>query len=564
MSKSIMIGMNQVHPESGRTQVAVEALKRAVPTLAGRIATDLLDPATDRFAEDDTHFLKFHGIYQEDDRDLRKTGKKYIFMVRTRLPGGVIEPGVYLELDRLADAYGNGTLRITSRQGFQFHGVVKSGLGPLMRGLHSAMVTTLAACGDVNRNVLAPAAPAVDELGLAVRADARAVSDALLPRTKAYHSIWVEGVQLDLEAEENREYEDPLYGKQYLPRKFKVAFAIPPVNDVDVLTNCLGFVAIVEGGRLAGYNLTAGGGLGMSHGNAETYPRLADVVGFVGREQVLEAAKAVLTVYRDFGDRTNRKHARLKYVLAERGVDWFRGEVERRGGFVFGPARPFEFDRQGDRFGWHAQEDGRWFLGLFVEGGRVADRGDRRLRTGLREVVDRYRPELRLTASQNLVLANVVAGDRAAVTAVLERYGVPVERQASAVRSSGMACVSMPTCGLALAEAERALPGVMTQFESVLEGLGLADEEITVRMTGCPNGCVRPYVAEVGLVGRAPGRYQVLLGGNVSGTRLNRVYRDNVKEGELAAELAVVFGRFAKERVGGERFGDWVARKVWA
>ncbi len=371
-----------------------EELKEADPTLAGTIAATLANPATERFSDDDNEFLKFHGIYQGDDRDLRKTAKRYIFMVRGRLPGGRVKPDHYLTFEGLATRFGNNTLRITSRQSLQLHGVVKSGLGPVMRAINEALATTLAACGDVNRNVMAsptparrppwgggggpltpmgwaPPPPATSPLVEQVQEQARQVSEALLPQTPAYHQIWVEGQELQLGDESADHFVDPLYGKTYLPRKFKIAFAIPPLNDVDVFTNCLGFVAISEQGNLAGYNLLAGGGLGMSHGNEQTYPRLADVIGFVLPEQVVAAAKAVLTIHRDFGDRANRKHARLKYLLQERGVEWFRQELNQRLGFELQPARPFQFVRQGDLYGWHRQYDGNHFLGLYVENGRI-------------------------------------------------------------------------------------------------------------------------------------------------------------------------------------------------
>lgn len=540
-----------------------ESLKQACPTLAGNIAATLRDPAVDRFTDDDYEFLKFHGIYQQDDRDLRKTGKKYIFMVRGRLPGGVVAPDQYLVFDDLAARHANNTLRITSRQGFQFHGVVKSGLGPFMKGINQALATTLAACGDVNRNVMAPPTPATSPLVERVLKDARRVSEALLPKTRAYHQIWVDGVELELNDPVNRDFVDPLYGRTYLPRKFKTAFVIPPLNDVDVFTNCLGFVAVGEQGGLDGYNLLAGGGLGMSHGNANTFPRLADVIGFFAPDRVVDVAQGVLTIHRDFGDRTNRKHARLKYVLEERGADWFRTELEQRLGFQFEPARPFSFTRQGDLFGWHAQSDGRQFLGLFVEAGRIRDQGDYRLKSGLRRVVEQFRPELRLTPSQNVLLTDVAASDAEPITRILAEHGVPVERQASALRRASMACPALPTCGLALAESERYLPDLLARLETLLQEVGLADEEIIVRMTGCPNGCVRPYMAEIGLVGRAPGRYQLYLGGNESSTRLNRVYRDTVKEPELLNELRPVLTRYAAERQNGERFGDWCARVLW-
>ena len=536
-----------------------ELLKANNPILSGTISQTLADPSKDRFSDDDYEFLKFHGIYQQDDRDKRKTGKQYIYMVRGRLPGGVVKPSVYLAFDRLSSQYANNTLRITTRQGFQFHGVTKGNLGKFMKGLNDATATTLAACGDVLRNVMAAPTPATSPVVDEIQRQAAIVSDALLPKTRAYHQIWVEGVELKL-TEEDAHFADPLYGKSYLPRKFKIAFAIPPLNDIDVFTNDCGFIAIVENGKLAGYNLIAGGGMGMSHGNAQTFPRLADLIGFIGPEHVIDTARATVTIHRDFGDRANRKHARLKYVIQERGAAWFRAELEKRLGFKLETARPFQFTRQGDLYGWHRQFDGKWFLGLFVENGRIKDAGDYRLKTGLRRVVEQFQPQLRLTPSQNILLINVNTNDKHPITRLLAEHGVPVDNQAGVVRLASMACPALPTCGLALAESERVMPDVITRIERLLAEIGLANEEIIVRMTGCPNGCARPYTAELALVGRAPGKYQLYLGGNVSSTRLARLYRESVKNEDLAAELRPLFTRFAKERLGAERFGDFCQR----
>ncbi len=537
-----------------------EELKAGDPTLAGTIAQTLADPSKERFSEDECEFLKFHGIYQQDDRDKRKAGKQYIFMIRGRLPGGAVEPSVYLRFDELSGAYGNNTLRITTRQGFQFHGVTKGNLGKFMKGLNEAMATTLAACGDVCRNVMAAPTPATSPVVDEIQRQAAAVSDTILPKTRAYHQIWIEGAELKL----TEGFADPLYGKTYLPRKFKVAFAIPPLNDIDVFTNDCGFIAIVEEGRLTGYNLIAGGGMGMSHGNVQTYPRLADVIGFIGPEQVIETVKAVVGIHRDFGDRTNRKHARLKYVIAERGAPWFRQELERRRGVKLEAARPFTFTGQGDLYGWQKQLDGDYFLGLFVENGRIKDAGPHRLKSGLRRVVEQFRPGLRLTPSQNILLVNVRPADREGITGVLAEHGVPVENQGSVIRRASIACPALPTCGLALAESERVMPGVLGRIEETLAEVGLKEEEIIIRMTGCPNGCARPYTAEVALVGRGPGRYQLYLGGNLAGTRLSRPFTDNIKIDNIAGELRPLFSRFARERLGAERFGDFCHRVLLA
>ncbi|MEI6561712.1 MAG: NADPH-dependent assimilatory sulfite reductase hemoprotein subunit [Verrucomicrobiota bacterium] len=537
---------------------ANEKLKSACPTLAGTIASTLANPALDRFSEDDNQFLKFHGIYQQDDRDLRKTGKKYSMLIRVRVPGGVLTPSQYLDLDRLSGLYANGTLRITSRQTIQFHGVLKSRLGNTLRGIHETLLTTLATCGDVVRNILAPPSPEAGTVGAEMLERARTLADFFAPSTPSYHGIWIDGTQIDL----NEEFVDPLYNKTYLPRKFKIAFALPPVNDTDVFTNDIGLIGVVEEGRLVGYNLAAGGGMGRSHGNAATFPRLADTIGFVTPEQLEQALLAAVTIHRDFGDRSNRKHARLKYLLAEHGPEWFRAELERRAGIQVQPARPAVFTAQADPFGWHVQPDGRLFVGLSVETGRIKDTEGRQIRTAVRTVVAHYQPEVRLTAANNLILANIRPEDRPAIDEILAAHGAPVLGGITATRRASTACVALPTCGLALAEAERAFPRLIAQIEQAQEQAGLVGEEMIVRVTGCPNGCSRPYMAEIGLVGKAPAKYQVYLGGNVAGTRLARLWKETVKEDDLAAEWHTLFTQFAAERQTGERFGDWATRTL--
>jgi sulfite reductase (NADPH) hemoprotein beta-component len=541
-----------------------EDLKEADPTLAGSIASTLSDAALERFSADDAYFLKFHGIYQQDDRDRRKFAKEFIFMVRCRIPGGVLTPEQYLACDDLATRYGNATLRVTSRQGLQFHGVVKGGLGTLVKSIHETLLTTLAACGDVCRNVMSPATPPEDAFGIEVRADARVVADALAPRTTAYHSIWVDGVPLELDRKSDAPPVDPLYGKTYLPRKFKLAFAIPPRNETDIFTNCCGFIAIPDrAGALTGYVLTAGGGMGRTHANAATFPRLADAIGFLPRERVVEVAKGVIAIHRDFGDRANRKHARLKYVLADRGPIWFRTELERRIGFALTPAPEFAFTTTGDPIDWHRQADGRWFLGVFVETGRIRDADGIMLKTALREVIERHRPEIRLTPGNNVVLAGIEPALKDRITEQLASHGIEIGGQGTVLRRGSMACPALPTCGLAVAESERYLPKVVRRVEDVLRELGLSGQEILIRMTGCPNGCARPYTAEIGFVGRSLGLYEIWLGGNDTGTRLNRLYRDNVKDADIVETLRPVLTRYAGERAVGERFGDWCTRSVW-
>ncbi len=551
-------------PPADLKLVRVEGLKQANPLLLGTIAQALDDPAADHFSEDDYEFLKYHGIYQQDDRDKRKSAKHYMLMVRTKFPGGVLSSEQYLTCDRLADEFGNHTLRITTRQDFQFHGVLKSNLRQTIRRLNHALISTLAACGDVERNIMAPPTPSTSPLVEQVLSHARELSRKLAPRTSAYHRIWLEGKELDLAAEANAGFVDPLYGKQYLPRKFKTAFVIPPVNDIDIFTNDLGFIVIADNERLAGYNLLAGGGMGMSHGNPHTFPRLADVLGFIHPDQLETAAKTTISIHRDFGDRSNRRHARLKYVIAERGVDWFRSQFESRAGFQLEPARAFQFTRQGDVLGWRKQLDGRYFLGLFVENGRIRDENGYELKTALRRVAESLKPEFRLTPSQNILLVNVPGADCAAINHLLEEHGVSPQNPFSPTRLSSMACPALPTCGLALAESERVMPGLLNQLETLLGELGMQQDELIVRMTGCPNGCARPYTAELAFVGKAPGKYQIYAGGNEASTRLNRLYKESVKLDDLMGEVRTLLVRYLAERQPAERFGDFCYRTLWS
>ena len=538
-----------------------EEIKEANPLLAGTIAAALANPATDQFSGDDNQFLKFHGCYQQDDRDQRAGGKKYIMMVRGRIPGGVMTPHQWLVFDELAWLYGNNTLRITTRQSIQFHGILKANLRRLIKKINECLLSTLAACGDVNRNVLAPPMPAFTKAREEVYADCVRVADALRPQTRAYHAIWIDGYQIKTDDPVNKAWADPLYGKTWLPRKFKVAFAIPPVNDVDVFTNDLGFIAVVENDKLVGYNIAVGGGMGRTHGMKVTYPRLASVLGFITPDKLIDVAKAVVTIHRDFGDRTDRKHARLKYVIEERGVEWARAEVEKRAHVKLAPEKPYKFTTVNDLYDWNKQVDGRWFLTLFVETGRVKDVPGHLMKTALRKVAEAFpNIEFRLTTNQNVILANVPESEKAAINALLGEHGIKTEKQTTVLHAASMACPALPTCGLALAESERMLPGLVDRIEKLCGDLGLTNEEIIIRSTGCPNGCARPYMAEIAFVGKAPGRYQLWLGGDVAGTRLNRVWKDTVKDPEIENELRPVLTRFAKERNAEERFGDWCDR----
>jgi len=539
----------------------VERIKAASRNLRGTIVESLADPVTGGLREDDQHLLKFHGSYQQDDRDVReerrlaKLEPAYSFMIRTRLPGGVCTPAQWLALDGLAGRYGNETLRLTTRQAFQLHGIIKTDLKRTIAAMNAALVDSIAACGDVNRNVLASPNPYASAVHDEVHGWAVKLSAHLMPRTRAYHEIWLDGEKVA-----GGEEAEPIYGSTYLPRKFKAAIVVPPQNDVDVLAHDLGFVAIVEGGRLAGFNLTVGGGLGATHGDAATYPRLADLIGFLEPEQLLGVAEAVVTIQRDHGDRTERKHARLKYTIADRGVQWFRAELERRIGFPLEAARPFEFTGSGDRFGWVEGVDGRWHLTLRIEAGRVADRGDRKLRSGLARIAAIHLGEFRLTPNQNLIIAGVPADQRWRIDALVAGYGLDQYRAAPPLARDALACVALPTCPLAMAEAERYLPAASTAIHDLMQKHGVGDEPLLFRISGCPNGCSRPYLAEIALVGKAPGRYNLHLGGARDGTRLNRLYRENVDEPGILAALDPLIGTWAREREPGEAFGDFLHR----
>ena len=540
---------------------AVERIKTASRGLRGTIVESLADPVTGGIADDDQHLLKFHGSYQQHDRDSAEARRQaklepaFSFMIRTRLPGGLCTPAQWLALDALATRHANGTLRLTSRQAFQLHGVLKGDLKPTIAAMNAVLVDTIAACGDVNRNVLASPGPAASPVHAEAQAWAVKLSAHLLPRTRAYHEIWLDGAKVA-----PGEDEEKILGANYLPRKFKAAIAVPPVNDVDIFAQDLGFIAVVEAGRLAGFNLTVGGGLGATHGDAKTYPRLADLVGFLTPDRLLAVAEAVVTTQRDFGDRGERKHARLKYTIADRGIEWFRAELERRLGFTFDPPRPFVFTTTGDNFGWSEDAEGRWHLLLRIESGRVADVGDRRLRSGLARIAAVHRGHFRLTPNQNLVIADVGAGERWRIDALIAGYGLDAYRKSRAIGLESLACVALPTCPLAMAEAERYLPSVTASIDALMEKHGLGGEPLLLRVSGCPNGCSRPYVAEIALVGKAPGRYNLHLGGGRDGRRLAPLYRENLDETEMLAVLDGLFAAWSAGRTPGEPFGDFLHR----
>lgn len=554
---------DKAEPGAASTLHKNEGIKEASGYLRGELAASLAERISGAVSAEDAQLTKFHGIYLQDDRDERaerrkkKLDKAYSFMVRVRVPGGVASAEQWLDMDHIADKYANGTLKLTTRQAFQLHGVLKWNLKPAIQEMDKVLLDTIAACGDVNRNVMCNPNPAASEVHAEVLRTAQAISDHLTPRTRAYHEIWLDEEPVAGGGEE----EEPIYGKTYLPRKFKTVIAVPPSNDVDIFAHDLGFIAIVKDGEIAGYNVTVGGGMGMTHGAAATYPRLAEVMGFCLPEQVLEVAEAVVKVQRDHGDRVNRAHARLKYTIADRGLDWFRGEVEKLLGYELEKARPYVFEHSGDRYGWTKGVDGKWHLTLFIQNGRVKDTRRSRLKTALREIAKIHKGDFRLTCNQNLIIGGIAPEDRPAIEELVKKFGLDEALSSSGLRLNSMACVALPTCGLALAESERYLPDLVGELEEVMEQAGLRDDAILIRMTGCPNGCARPYLGEIGLVGKAPGVYNLHLGAAFDGSRLNRMYKAGVKAEHIVDELRPIIKDYATGREEGERFGDFCMRR---
>lgn len=536
-----------------------ERLKAESNHLRGTITTDLKDEITGGFTGDNFMLVRFHGMYQQDDRDLRaeraeqKLEPLHNVMLRARMPGGIIKPEQWLAIDEFAREHTMyGSIRLTTRQTFQFHGVFKPNIKPMHQMLNKIGIDSIATAGDVNRNVLCTSNPVESELHQQAYEWAAKISEHLLPKTRAYAEIW-----LGEEKVETTETE-PVLGDSYLPRKFKTTVVIPPHNDVDVHANDLNFVAIAENGQLVGFNVLVGGGLAMTHGDKSTYPRRAEDLGFIGLEHVLKVAEHVVTVQRDYGDRVNRKNAKTKYTIDRIGVDAFKAEVEQRVGVAFGPSRPYEFTHRGDRFGWVEGIDGKHHLTLFIENGRLLDYPGKPLKTGVAEIAKVHKGDLRMTANQNLIIAGVAAEDKAQIEQLAREHGLL--DNVTTQRKNSMACVSLPTCPLAMAEAERYLPTLVTHVEGILSKHGIADDHIILRVVGCPNGCGRAMLAEAGLVGRGPGKYNLYLGGNTAGTRIPKLYLDNVAEAEILAALDSLIGRWSVERNPGECFGDFVIR----
>jgi len=539
----------------------VESAKRQGRHLRGTIAEQLHDGGS-HFEGDDVTLLKFHGTYQQDDRDARKrrdesAEKAFAFMVRVALPAGALDADQYLALEEVADRWANGTLRVTTRQGFQFHGVLKRDLKATIAEVNHRLMTTLAACGDVSRNVMGCPAPVDDEVHQAVRAAARGIAQRLRPASKAYHEIWLDG-----EKQVSTEEEEAFYGDVYLPRKFKTGVALATDNCVDIWSQDVGLVAIANGRTITGFNVLVGGGLGMTHHKADTTARLAQPLGFVTTEHAVEAVRIVASIFRDYGNRIDRRHARLKYLLAEWGMERFRAEFARRAEFPLAPPVELPSLPYHDHLGRHRQPDGRWFYGVFVQSGRITDTGGQRLKTALHEIVVRLRPGVRLTGQQNVLLTDLDDAGVKAVEATLRAHGVTPAQELSAARRFSMACPALPTCGLAVADSERAIPELLDRFEAELSALGLRDEPLTIRMTGCPNGCARPYTADIAFVGRSLGLYNVYVGGGLGGDRVVDLFRADVRLDELVDAVRPLLVRWAAERAPGEGLSDFYQRLV--
>ncbi|WP_100398105.1 assimilatory sulfite reductase (NADPH) hemoprotein subunit [Bacillus sp. FJAT-44742] len=543
----------------------VERIKEESNYLRGTLKETMLDRISAGISDDDNRLMKFHGSYLQDDRDLRNERQKqklepaYQFMLRVRTPGGVATPNQWLVMDELAQKYGNGTLKLTTRQAFQMHGILKWNMKNTIQGIHNSLLDTIAACGDVNRNVMCNPNPYQSEIHSEVFEWSKKLSDDLLPRTRAYHELWLDE-EMVAGTPDVEEEAEPMYGPLYLPRKFKIGVAVPPSNDVDIFSQDLGYIAIIEDGKLIGFNVAIGGGLGMTHGDTETYPQVAKVIGFCTPEQIYDVAEKIITIQRDYGNRSVRKNARFKYTVDRLGLDTVIEELENRLGWSLEEAKPYSFDHNGDRYGWVKGVRGRWHFTLYVEGGRIADYEDYKLMTGLREIAKVHRGDFRLTANQNLVIADVSSQKKKEINELIEQYGLTEGKHYTALRRNSMACVAMPTCGLAMAEAERYLPSMIDKIDEIVDENGLRDEEITIRMTGCPNSCGRPTLAEIGFIGKAPGKYNMYLGAAFDGSRLNKMYLENIGEEEILSELRVLLSRYAKERREGEHFGDFVIR----
>ncbi|TLP74370.1 assimilatory sulfite reductase (NADPH) hemoprotein subunit [Maribacter sp. ACAM166] len=539
-----------------------EHIKDKSDFLRGTIKESLKDPLTGALDPEDVKLIKYHGSYQQYDRDLEVERKQkkleplYQFMVRIRAAGGITTPTQWLTLDELADKYGNGTLKLTTRQSFQFHGILKRNLKSTIQEVNNTLLSTLATCGDVNRNVMCNPNPYQSQIHEEVYRLAGEISDYFLPKTTAYHEIW-----LNKEKVAGTPDFEPLYHHTYLPRKFKIALAIPPDNDIDIFANDLGLIVIEKNNKITGFNICVGGGLGSTFGNDATYPRLADVIGFSPKEKVIEVAEAVIAIQRDYGNRSDRKLSRLKHTIDDRGLEWFVNELNTRLGWNLGSPRLYQFISNGDKYGWLKGTSKKWYYTLFVEHGRVKNEDGHELKKALREIAQIHKGDFRLTGNQNLIIGNVEEKDKERIELILENNGIKNHSELTGLRKSSMACVALGTCGLAFAEAERYLPSLVDKLDIIMRKNGLEEDEITIRMTGCPNNCARSSLGEIGFVGRAIGRYNLYLGASHNGDRLNTLYMEMLSEQDILQELAPIIAAYAQKREKKESFGDFVIRK---
>ncbi|WP_415858923.1 assimilatory sulfite reductase (NADPH) hemoprotein subunit [Mammaliicoccus sciuri] len=540
----------------------MEHIKNRSNYLRGTIKEGLADEITGAIAEDDTKLLKFHGSYMQDDRDIRDERRKqklepaYSFMIRVRVPGGTATADQWIAMDDISTEYANNTIKLTTRQAFQFHGILKRNLKSSMQSINHAVMDSLAACGDVNRNVMCNPNPYQSGVHKEVDTLATKISDHLSPQTGAYHEIWLD----DEKIVDTKEEVEPMYGKTYLPRKFKIGIAVPPSNDIDVYSQDIGLIAVIEDDQLVGFNVTVGGGMGMTHGDTKTYPQVGRLLGYFPKEEAVDVCEKILTIQRDYGNRENRKNARFKYTVDRVGVDFIREELNKRLGWEIEEAKPFEFKHNGDRYGW-TEGSGKWHFTLFIQNGRVKDTSDYKLKTALREIAEIHTGDFRLTPNQNLIIANVAKSKKQQIQKIIDQYGITDGEHYTGLRRNSMACVAFPTCGLAMAESERYLPTLINKIEGLLDEAGLNEEEITIRMTGCPNGCARPALAEIAFIGKAPGKYNMYLGGGFTGNRLNKLFKENIGEDEILESLKPILIQYGKEKNDGEHFGDFVIRK---
>lgn len=549
----------------------VEDIKIASNYLRGSLVESFADRLSGSISDADNRLMKFHGSYMQDDRDLRLERQKqklepaYQFMIRVRAAGGVVTPKQYLAMDEIAHQYGNNTLRLTTRQAFQLYGILKWNMKKTMQAINNTLLTTLAACGDVNRNVMLNPNPYQSEVHEEVYEWATKISKHLNPKTQAYHEIWLDGEKVidSKQLEDNEEHEEPIYKDIYLPRKFKIGIAIPPSNDVDVFSQDIGLIAIIENKKFIGFNVAVGGGMGMKHGDPYTYPQLARVIGFCPADKVVDLAEKLVTIQRDFGNRSIRKYARFKYTIDARGLDWLKEELHERLGYSLEEEKPFEFDHNGDRYGWVKGHDGKWHVTLFIQNGRIKDTEDYLLMTGLREIAKIHTGDFRLTPNQNLIIGQISEENKENIERLLKMYSISTGKHDTALKRSSIACVAFPTCGLAMAESERYLPSLIEKIETLVVEAGIADEEITIRMSGCPNGCSRAALAEIGFIGKAPGKYNLHLGGSFRGDRLSVMYKENIGEEEILQTLKPLIEDYAKTRESGEKFGDFLVRKEY-